>query len=396
MDEQSPHAKFGRKPWPFGTAIPQRFSGSYRRYQQLGGQVDIAEDGKAYAGEGALIDVERLMMFSLVFDQIVKEDIQGDFLELGVYKGDTAALLAQYAQRFNQKLWLLDTYEGFDDRDFVGIDAGRRSGVFGDTSLAAVKHRIGPDNAEFIKGYFPETAECLPPDARYALVHIDVDLYAPIWNALTYFYPRMVPGGYLIVHDYTSLGWAGADRAVDDFFADKPECVIAMPDSAGSAVVRRQRAGGSASNWILKQQVLQANSWQSFGHGRATYMLQEGWASAEDWGVWGVGNRHTLLFLPSTSHGNSVTFECDVHAYIPPGSNGRSFDVLLNGAFVLNWMLTKENNRGIRQIDVTSVAGGMLTVTFVPKSVSVPSADDPASKDTRPLGLALHRVRVLG
>jgi hypothetical protein len=61
-------------------------------------------------------------------------------------------------------------------------------------------------------------------------------------SGLEYFYPRMVPGGFLIIHDYGSLTWEGAEKAVDTFFADKPESVIPIPDSSGSAVVRRMAA----------------------------------------------------------------------------------------------------------------------------------------------------------
>ena len=77
------------------------------------------------------------MFLSLAFDQIGKEQLPGDFAELGVYKGQTAAILARHARRLGRKAWLLDTFEGFDKKDFTGIDAGT-SRMFDDTSLEAV------------------------------------------------------------------------------------------------------------------------------------------------------------------------------------------------------------------------------------------------------------------
>ena len=60
-----------------------------------------------------------------------------------------------------------------------------------------------------------------PSDARFALVHIDCDLYKPFKAGLEFFYPRLVTGGFLIMHDYTSLWWDGVERAVESFLQIK-------------------------------------------------------------------------------------------------------------------------------------------------------------------------------
>jgi hypothetical protein len=49
------------------------------------------------------------------------------------------------------------------------------------------------------------------------------------------------PKGFLIVHDYSSLHWPGAEQAVDEFFADKPENIVLMLDISGSIIVRKQK-----------------------------------------------------------------------------------------------------------------------------------------------------------
>ena len=76
---------------------------------------------------------------------------------------------------------------------------------------------------------------------RFALVHIDCDLGKPLKAALEFFYPRVSPGGLLVVHDYSS-GW-GKDvkPAVDKFMADKPETPILLPDKSGSVMIARSR-----------------------------------------------------------------------------------------------------------------------------------------------------------
>lgn len=183
----------------------------------------------------------RFFFFCLVCDQIEKEGLKGDLAELGVYKGNTAILLATLARRIGATAYLLDTFGGFDASDLQGIDSDKRM-EFEDTSLGAVRSLVGEANVRFVAGHFPASSGQIPADRRFCLVHLDCDLYAPFSAALAYFYPRLVPGGFLVMHDYLSLHWNGAEQAVDEFFADKPEAIIPIPDGAGTVVVRKCRA----------------------------------------------------------------------------------------------------------------------------------------------------------
>jgi O-methyltransferase len=224
----------GLPPGSFLGDVPGRYGSEFSRYLALGGLFDPGANTIRY-GRG---DYVRFYTLSMIFDLIQKENIEGDVVELGVYHGDTAALIAPRARALNKTSYFLDTYEGFDDRDLAADDA-HLSGRFNQASLEAVKARVGTERSEFIKGYFPESASQLPADGRYSLAHIDVDLYAPILAGLEYFYPRVVTGGFLVIHDYMSLCWEGAIRAVDEFFADKPEFIVPIPDLAGTVVVRK-------------------------------------------------------------------------------------------------------------------------------------------------------------
>jgi len=149
------------------------------------------------AGEQKNGDMSRFYFFCVAFDELMKEGIKGDLAELGVYRGHTATMLATMARRMQTTAYLLDTFEGFNPADLKGIDAGHKM-EFGDTSLEAVRALVGEDNVRYIKGYFPESASMMPDDPKFALVHIDCDLYAPLLAALNYFYPRLVPGGYTL------------------------------------------------------------------------------------------------------------------------------------------------------------------------------------------------------
>ena len=95
----------------------------------------------------------------------------GDFAELGVYKGNTAAILAYYAQQFNRKVDLFDTYSGFDQRDLHGIDDKESVESFRDTGLDLVKQNIGENIpfCNFIQGYFPESITKEVENKKYAM-----------------------------------------------------------------------------------------------------------------------------------------------------------------------------------------------------------------------------------
>jgi hypothetical protein len=75
-------------------------------------------------------------------------------------------------------------------------------------------------------GLFPESAADVP-EQQYCLAHFDVDLYDSTLACLEYFYPRMIPGGVMLSHDYGIL--AGVEQAFQEFFADKPEGIIEQP-----------------------------------------------------------------------------------------------------------------------------------------------------------------------
>lgn len=186
-----------------GFSHPERYSKNYSKYQMLGGAVSPEEDAEKFS-RGLVShsnDMARFYSFCLIADQISKDKVAGDFAELGVWQGNTAELLASFARRFDRTLYLLDTFEGLPEVD-LGRDEKHLAGAFTDTSVEAVRARVGDDRVEFIKGYFPETASQLPGDARFAVVHIDCDLYAPMLSSLEYFYPRMSPGGFILMHDY--------------------------------------------------------------------------------------------------------------------------------------------------------------------------------------------------
>lgn len=215
---------------------PQKYTDNIEKYRSRGGILDPQADILKFSHN----DQARFFAFCLIVDQLAKDAIGGDFAELGVFKGHSAQFLAAIARRLGRTTYLLDTFEGFDAKDLCE-DESRLKGAFSDTSLNAVRAKVGTEQTVYIKGRFPDTAAQLPDDVTYSLVHIDCDLGEPMAAGLHYFYPRVRPGGFIIMHDYNSLYWDGAEMAIDQFFADKPESIVPLPDLCGSVVVRKDK-----------------------------------------------------------------------------------------------------------------------------------------------------------
>ena len=187
-------------------------------------------------------DTTRLWSFMLNSKQILAESIEGDFAELGVWRGNTAAILAHYAEEHQRKVFLFDTYEGFSKDDLTGIDA-KKDTDFNNTSIELVKQVIGPAVTQcfFVKGFFPDTITDEHRNRQYAIVSLDCDLYAPTKAGLTFFYERMPKGGIFFLHDYSSLHWDGSKKAIDEFCKESGEHIILMPDKSGSAFLRKTK-----------------------------------------------------------------------------------------------------------------------------------------------------------
>jgi tetratricopeptide (TPR) repeat protein len=383
--------------WFYNSGPPQRYTHNYQRYLSGGGLVRPIEDMARFSPGGkGTGDSARFWFFCLMLDQLQKEALLGDIAEVGVYKGYTAALLGTIARRLGKTAFLFDTFEGFNEKDLVGIDAGKRANQFSDTSLEAVRQLVGEENTRFIKGYFPNSAKHIPTESSFCLVHIDCDLYAPIVSSLEYFYPRMVPGGFIIIHDYSSFGWNGAEKAVDDFFADKPESVIPLFDSAGSAVIRRTRSA-SSDNWqLLQTQRLLGRGWVSAGKDALAFMLGGGWSGPEEWGVWGVGMTHEMRIPVSSSTCGDLNLELEVHAYLDDPQVSQEVRVLLDGETLAEWTFTFNDNYGSRSVLLR--ASDILAARPDERTVSVCLTFELRrlipNPDGRPLGMALHRLKI--
>jgi len=223
--------------------LPDRYSVNFDKYLKQNPFLNYKDLKKWVYGnyKNNSGDFVRFFFLNQCFETLLKEKIVGNVAELGVYKGNSAFLLGRYAKMLNTQCYLLDTFSGFDSRDLRGADLAADNTLFRDTSIEEVERIVeGNSNIQFIKGYFPESVKELHIEGQFALVHLDCDLERPFKAGLEYFYPKLCRGGFLVMHDYSSLYWPAIGEAVDSFFAGKPEFKIMIPDKSGTCVVRKQ------------------------------------------------------------------------------------------------------------------------------------------------------------
>jgi O-methyltransferase len=183
-------------------------------------------------------DYHRYATIAMALSRVDAEGIPGALAEAGVYRGSASRFIHRIAPR--RRYYLFDTFAGFQQGD---LDAGAVEDLrFRDTSLEVVLRNIGDTaNIEPRRGRVPDTFAGLEEE-RFAFVLLDMDLHRPTLSALAFFYPRLSPGAYLMVHDYhnSESNW-GCKRAVDEFMADKPEGIVELADMWGSVMFRRAR-----------------------------------------------------------------------------------------------------------------------------------------------------------
>jgi hypothetical protein len=205
---------------------------------------DFEEAFRLWTQHDAFRGLDLVRVWSMVLNaKNVLAKCEGSVAELGVYQGQSSALLSFYARKFGRKMYLADTFQGFMESQYEeGMGEGKQA-AFKDVSLESAKAVVGEyEGNRWIVGMFPDSVTKEMQEDKYAFVSIDCDIYEPILRGLEFFWPRMVPGGVILIHDYSSGHWPGATRAVDEFCVQSGVRGLLLPDFAGSYVLVRQAA----------------------------------------------------------------------------------------------------------------------------------------------------------
>lgn len=181
---------------------------------------------------------ERLYSLIHAVSYVVKAGIPGDIVECGVWRGGSMMAVARTLIKLNKRdmnLWLYDTFEGmtkptdmdvsYDGQkatsEFESVKRNDASSKWCYSSLDEVRGnllQVGYEESRmrFVKGTVEETIPATAPD-RISLLRLDTDWYESTKHELEYLFPRLSPGGVLIIDDYGH--WQGSRKACDDYFA---------------------------------------------------------------------------------------------------------------------------------------------------------------------------------
>lgn len=147
---------------------------------------------------------------------------EGDFVELGCYRGDTSVLLGKLlAQDSDKRLWIYDSFAGLPEKtteDASGAGQNFQAGELFVTKREVVEkiRRANLHNVIIKKAWFDQlTDQDLPQQIAFAF--LDGDLYGSIKTSLRLVAPRLVKTGIMVVHDYNNPELPGSSRAVDEF-----------------------------------------------------------------------------------------------------------------------------------------------------------------------------------
>jgi O-methyltransferase len=169
-----------------------------------------------------MVSPARIANLSHLAQRIEDEQIPGDVLECGVYKGGTAAALARTAthSRFPRTVWLFDSFQGMPPATAAdGPEAGSWVGnlVSSPQRVRLLLQRTGADlsRVRIVPGLFQNTFPSIHIP-QIALLNIDADWYDSVKLSLETFYNAVVPRGFISMDDYGA--WPGCRRAVDEFF----------------------------------------------------------------------------------------------------------------------------------------------------------------------------------
>jgi hypothetical protein len=151
--------------------------------------------------------------------------LPGAMAEVGVYQGVSAKVICEC--KGNKELHLFDTFEGLPSNSRQDGNV-HRVGQYTSSVESVTAFLEGYQNVHIHKGLFPDSTAGLAPKS-YCFVNLDMDLYEGTLAGLEYFYPKMVPGGIILSHDYSVL--AGVRQAFTEFMEDKPESLVEMPST---------------------------------------------------------------------------------------------------------------------------------------------------------------------
>ena len=189
-------------------------------------------------------NIERIDALLKAVNYLEKNNIEGDFVECGVWKGGSCMAMAKQLLENNsksRKIWLFDTFEGMTEPDEIDVETEtgiKGKDLFNNSRKNTDKYNMWAyaplnevqnnmkktgyphDKFQYIIGKVEDTLKQKAIPDRISLLRLDTDWYESTKTELEVLFPRLVQGGILIIDDYGHF--EGARKAVDEYFSKMP------------------------------------------------------------------------------------------------------------------------------------------------------------------------------
>jgi len=177
-----------------------------------------------------MIGIPRLDNLRDCIETVLRERIAGDFIETGVWRGGasifTRGVLKAHGVT-DRVVWVADSFEGLPPPDPVRYPKESLVEFYRHEALAVsleevrsnfARYGLLDEQVRFLKGWFRDTLPTAPVE-RLAIARLDGDLYESTMDALVALYPKVSPGGFIIIDDYNAV--EVCNEAVHDFLKDQ-------------------------------------------------------------------------------------------------------------------------------------------------------------------------------
>lgn len=187
----------------------------------------VRADGRDWPSSAeTMIGRQRLDNLVECLTTVLDDEIPGDFIETGVWRGGATILmrgaLAAWGDE-GRSVWVADSFQGLPPPDAVAWPADEGVDLSGEETLAVprsvveanfARYGLLDDRVRFLEGWFADTLPTAPIGGL-ALLRLDGDLYQSTWEALEHLYPKLSVGGIVIVDDHGAF--EPCRRAVADY-----------------------------------------------------------------------------------------------------------------------------------------------------------------------------------
>lgn len=178
-----------------------------------------------------MIGIERLNNIQECVEDVLANDVPGDFLEAGAWRGGATIFMRALLDAYDvedRTVWVADSFEGLPppDLDNYPADSDWHVNRLHEVEVLAVsqeevernfgRYGLLDGQVKFLKGWFSDTLPTAPIE-QLAVLRIDADMYESTTDALVNLYDKLSPGGYVILDDYLLI--PACQQAVDDYRA---------------------------------------------------------------------------------------------------------------------------------------------------------------------------------